>query len=93
MRHVDFSPLYRSTVGFDRLFTMLVQHDLFRTAPDASGIMQGGEIPLWRIPCCRRPLPGDRKTHLGTVLFHFKTSSARRFTKHGLSRCVITPDR
>ena len=23
MRHVDFSPLYRSTVGFDRMFTML----------------------------------------------------------------------
>jgi molecular chaperone IbpA len=23
MRHVDFSPLYRSTVGFDRLFSML----------------------------------------------------------------------
>ncbi|MGO7830550.1 molecular chaperone, partial [Rhizobium johnstonii] len=23
MRHVDFSPLYRSPVGFDRLFTML----------------------------------------------------------------------
>ena len=23
MRHVDFSPLYRSTVGFDRLFTIL----------------------------------------------------------------------
>lgn len=23
MRHVDFSPLYRSTVGFDRLLTML----------------------------------------------------------------------
>ena len=23
MRHVDFSPLYRTTVGFDRLFTML----------------------------------------------------------------------
>ncbi len=23
MRHVNFSPLYRSTVGFDRLFTML----------------------------------------------------------------------
>lgn len=23
MRHFDFSPLYRSTVGFDRLFTML----------------------------------------------------------------------
>lgn len=23
MRHVDFSPFYRSTVGFDRLFTML----------------------------------------------------------------------
>ena len=23
MRHVDFSPLYRSTVGFDRLFSLL----------------------------------------------------------------------
>jgi len=23
MRHIDFSPLYRSTVGFDRLFNML----------------------------------------------------------------------
>lgn len=23
MRHVDFAPLYRSTVGFDRLFTLL----------------------------------------------------------------------
>ena len=23
MRHVDFSPLYRSTVGFDRIFTLL----------------------------------------------------------------------
>ena len=23
LRHVDFAPLYRSTVGFDRLFTML----------------------------------------------------------------------
>ncbi|OXT00714.1 molecular chaperone [Notoacmeibacter marinus] len=23
MRHVDFSPLYRSTVGFDRMFTLL----------------------------------------------------------------------
>jgi molecular chaperone IbpA len=23
MRHFDFSPLYRSTVGFDRVFTML----------------------------------------------------------------------
>lgn len=25
MRHVDFAPLYRSTVGFDRLFSMLDQ--------------------------------------------------------------------
>ena len=25
MRHVDFSPLYRSTVGFDRLFSLLDQ--------------------------------------------------------------------
>ncbi|MCX8996835.1 Hsp20 family protein [Rhizobiaceae bacterium BDR2-2] len=23
MRHIDFSPLYRSTIGFDRLFNML----------------------------------------------------------------------
>ena len=23
MRHVDFAPLYRSTVGFDRLFSLL----------------------------------------------------------------------
>ena len=26
MRQYDFSPLYRSTVGFDRLFSMLDQH-------------------------------------------------------------------
>ena len=25
MRQFDFAPLYRSTVGFDRLFTMLDQ--------------------------------------------------------------------
>ena len=25
MRHIDFTPLYRSTVGFDRLFSMLDQ--------------------------------------------------------------------
>ena len=23
MRHVDFTPLYRSTVGFDRIFSLL----------------------------------------------------------------------
>lgn len=36
MRHVDFSPLYRSTVGFDRLFTMLdslAQPDSGQTYP------------------------------------------------------------
>lgn len=36
MRHVDFSPLYRSTVGFDRLFTMLdslAQPDTGQTYP------------------------------------------------------------
>jgi molecular chaperone IbpA len=36
MRHVDFSPLYRSTVGFDRLFTMLdslAQPDQAQTYP------------------------------------------------------------
>lgn len=47
MRHVDFSPLYRSTVGFDRLFTMLDSlgqpesaqtyppYNIERTGPDA----------------------------------------------------------
>ena len=33
MRHVDFSPLYRSTVGFNRLFTML----------DSLGQPEGGQ--------------------------------------------------
>lgn len=33
MRHFDLSPLYRSTVGFDRLFNMLDQ----MTGPDAGG--------------------------------------------------------
>ncbi len=33
MRHVDFSPLYRSTVGFDRLFGML----------DSLGAPEGGQ--------------------------------------------------
>jgi molecular chaperone IbpA len=36
MRHVDFSPLYRSTVGFDRMFTMLdslAQPDNAQTYP------------------------------------------------------------
>ena len=36
MRHVDFSPLYRSTVGFDRLFDMLdsvAQYDTNQSYP------------------------------------------------------------
>jgi len=33
MRHFDLSPLYRSTVGFDRLFSMLDQ----MSGPDAGG--------------------------------------------------------
>jgi molecular chaperone IbpA len=36
MRHVDFSPLYRSTVGFDRLFSLLdtmAQPDTGQTYP------------------------------------------------------------
>lgn len=33
MRHVDFSPLYRSTVGFDRLFNMI----------DSLGQPEGGQ--------------------------------------------------
>jgi molecular chaperone IbpA len=34
MRHFDLSPLYRSTVGFDRLFNMLDQ----MSGPDAGGV-------------------------------------------------------
>ena len=33
MRQVDFSPLYRSTVGFDRLFNLLDQATSNETAP------------------------------------------------------------
>ena len=33
MRHYDLSPLYRSTVGFDRLFTMLDQMSGVEAAP------------------------------------------------------------
>lgn len=33
MRHFDLSPLYRSTVGFDRLFNMLDQASSFEAAP------------------------------------------------------------
>ena len=34
MRHVDFAPLYRSTVGFDRLFSLL---DTLGTPDNGSG--------------------------------------------------------
>ena len=33
MRHFDLSPLYRSTVGFDRLFNLLDQASNSETAP------------------------------------------------------------
>ena len=33
MRHFDLSPLYRSTVGFDRLFSLLDQATAAETAP------------------------------------------------------------
>jgi molecular chaperone IbpA len=33
MRHFDLSPLYRSTVGFDRLFSLLDQATATETAP------------------------------------------------------------
>ena len=33
MRHYDLSPLYRSTVGFDRLFSLLDQAGSVETAP------------------------------------------------------------
>ncbi|MGK6311921.1 Hsp20 family protein [Neorhizobium sp. DT-125] len=33
MRHVDFSPLYRSTVGFDRLFNLLDSRSLADQTP------------------------------------------------------------
>ena len=38
MRNVDFSPFYRSTVGFDRLFSMLDQ----LATPE--GVPVGGEL-------------------------------------------------
>ncbi len=40
MRHVDYSPLFRSTVGFDRLFTLLDQ---------ASGFDADGGYPPYNI--------------------------------------------
>ncbi|KAB2916298.1 MAG: Hsp20 family protein [Hyphomicrobiaceae bacterium] len=33
MRHIDFSPFYRSTVGFDRLFDLLDSASGFETEP------------------------------------------------------------
>ena len=33
MRHFDLSPLYRSTVGFDRLFTLLNNAPSLETSP------------------------------------------------------------
>jgi molecular chaperone IbpA len=33
MRHFDLSPLYRSTIGFDRLFNMIDQASTFETSP------------------------------------------------------------
>jgi molecular chaperone IbpA len=33
MRHFDLSPLYRSTIGFDRLFNMIDQATAFETSP------------------------------------------------------------
>ena len=33
MRNFDFSPLYRSTIGFDRLFSLLDQHSGVDGAP------------------------------------------------------------
>lgn len=33
MRHVDFSPLYRSTVGFDRLFNLLDNRNVAEPTP------------------------------------------------------------
>ena len=35
MRHIDFTPLYRSTVGFDRLFDMLDSVSGFDAGPTA----------------------------------------------------------
>ncbi len=40
MRHFDLSPLYRSTVGFDRLFSML---------DNASGVEQAPTYPPYNI--------------------------------------------
>ena len=45
MRHVDFSPLYRSTVGFDRLFTMLDSLGQPEQALDRTGRLCGDGAP------------------------------------------------
>lgn len=60
MRHVDFSPLYRSTVGFDRLFSMLDglgQPEQAQSYPPYN-IERTGETPIvspWLLPVSMRP--------------------------------------
>ena len=57
MRTFDFAPLYRSTVGFDRMFSML---DQFEGAEDSGSnyppynIERTGEERLSHLGCSRR---------------------------------------
>ena len=66
MRHVDFSPLYRSTVGFDRLFTMLdslAQPDSAQTYPPYN-IERTGE-DAYRISMAVAGFSDERHRHRG----------------------------
>lgn len=60
MRHVDFSPLYRSTVGFDRLFSMLDGLGQPEQANPTRRIISSGQVktPIaspWPLPVSMKP--------------------------------------
>ena len=68
MRHVDFSPLYRSTVGFDRLFTMLDSLGAAGSGTDLSALQYRAhrrDTPTaspWRLPASTKPNSASRRT-------------------------------
>ncbi len=68
MRHVDFSPLYRSTVGFDRLFSMLDSVGQPEQAPSYPPTISSGRV---KTPIASRwPLPVSTKRNSATRLMH-----------------------
>ena len=60
MRQIDFAPLYRSTVGFDRLFDMLDGVSGFDAGPTptrpttSSGSARTSTASPWRWPASAR---------------------------------------